>query len=140
MIICLIQSLPDELLEQIFIKIYKNKENQIELVCKRWNRILSNQIIKRIRNQCLCISYNSICFALKHRCICDDGPYHAIYCRSDKHPCICSKGPNNAYRCKAKNHPCICLKGILNIIQCKSNECPCICNENPLYIRNCRGH
>lgn len=140
MILSLIQSLPNELLEIIFINIKKTTDTKIELVCKRWNQICLNPIIYSLRIPCLCSSYNNECNAVIHKCICLKGPYHALHCRSSTHPCICNKGPNNAYRCKSKIHQCICLKGILNIIQCKNNDCPCVCSEKPLFIKNCRGH
>ena len=91
-----INSLPNELLEKIFIHIPISKHtdvNQLQNVCKKWRFVLKNKNLQR----------SIVCSCL--------GPLlgHSMMCRASIHFCICIGGLHAICNCRAKKHEHICV-------------------------------
>ena len=114
----LINKLPNELLERIFLEIPHSPFsdlNKLELVCKKWNSINSSINLKKIRIQCLCLGpilkYAMIkCKAINHFCICLLGCHCVSSCNANIHPCVCFYDYRYTSNCRSTDfHKCICL-------------------------------
>lgn len=75
---CLINDLPNELLEIIFSKIHKSEHNHLKTVCKKWFKLIKkNTLIERISDKPLVIKANNFKF-IKDLCYCRKNDYLMI--------------------------------------------------------------
>lgn len=107
----MINDLPEELLGNIFKIVYGTmphiNSHKLELVCKKWNRILDNRIFISIRRTCICLGpllgYAMDCTALNHFCICLRGLHCVPVCKASKHDCSCYNMPQYLNCCRVKS-------------------------------------
>ena len=121
-----INSLPDEILGQIFIYFATTggSVDTLHAVCGRWQAVCSDPYI--IRRLCSCQYLYAVniyeCGAGDngfHTCVCETTPHHAAVCQALEHPCICENGPHHAAECGALEHPCICENGPHHAAMCR---------------------